>query len=188
MNDGPLSLPTLSGSRVGLRRWTQADRGVVQEASQDPLIPLLTTVPSTSGAPEAAAFIDRQHDRVESGAGYVFAIADHDDRAVGHIGLFPIAGAGTRASVGYWITPSRRRQGFAVDSLIALTQWAVGLPQLDRIELYVEPWNEGSWRTAERAGYEREGLMRSWERVADEPRDMYMYARLTDARPANSAR
>lgn len=57
--------------------------------------------------------------------------------------------------------------------------WAVDLPGLDRLELYVEPWNEGSWRAAESAGYEREGLLRAWERVAGEPRDMYMHGRLT---------
>ena len=39
----------------------------------------------------------------------------------------------------------------------------------------VEPWNEGSWRAAERAGFVREGLLRSWQRVGDERRDMYMY-------------
>ena len=50
---------------------------------------------------------------------------------------------------------------------------------LDRLELYVEPRNEGSWRAAEQAGYRREGLMRAWGRVAGEPRDMFMYSQLT---------
>lgn len=55
------------------------------------------------------------------------------------------------------------------------------------MELYVEPWNEGSWRAAERIGYAREGLLRSWQRVGDERRDMYMYSLLPEdlaARPA----
>ena len=178
--DRPLILPTLTGTRVRLRRWTLGDVAVVQEASHDPLIPLLTSVPSTDGVAEAAAFVERQHDRVASGAGYVFAIADADDRAVGHVGLFPIPGAGARASIGYWVSPSYRRRGFAADALVTVTRWAVRLPGLDRVELYVEPWNEGSWRAAERAGFEREGLLRAWERVGDEPRDMYMYARLAE--------
>jgi hypothetical protein len=45
--------------------------------------------------------------------------------------------------------------------------------------LSVEPWNEGSWRAAERVGYQHEGLMRSWERVGDQRRDMYMYSLLS---------
>lgn len=45
----------------------------------------------------------------------------------------------------------------------------------------MEPWNEGSWRAAEQAGYEREGLLRAFKRVGGQPRDMYMYSRLTRA-------
>ena len=60
-----------------------------------------------------------------------------------------------------------------------LTAWARELDGLDRLELYVEPWNEGSWLAAEHAGYEREGLLRAWERIGGTPRDMYMYAQLT---------
>ena len=47
---------------------------------------------------------------------------------------------------------------------------------IDRIELYVEPWNVASARTATSAGFVREGLLRSWQKVGDERRDMDMYA------------
>ncbi len=48
----------------------------------------------------------------------------------------------------------------------ASSRWGLSLPGLHRIELCVEPWNEGAWRAAERAGYHREGLLRSWQRPA----------------------
>jgi ribosomal-protein-alanine N-acetyltransferase len=151
MTEYPLELPSLHGQRLSLRHWRHSDVATVQEASLDPLIPLITTVPTTHGEPEARAFIDRQHSRMRTGAGYSFAIADPSGRAVGHIGLFHVAGA--RASVGYWITPSERRRGFATEALGILTEWAIALGDRDRLELYVEPWNTGSWRAAERAGY-----------------------------------
>ncbi len=47
------------------------------------------------------------------------------------------------------------------------------------LELYVEPWNEGSWRAAESAGFTREGLLTHWQKVGDERRDMYMYVLLS---------
>ena len=84
-----------------------------------------------------------------------------------------------RASIGYWIRPSARKRGYATDAISALAGWARTLPQLHRLELYVEPWNEGSWRAAERAGFEREGLMRSWQPVGGVHRDMFMYSMLT---------
>ena len=50
------------------------------------------------------------------------------------------------------------------------------MTEIKRLELYVEPWNEGSWRAAEACGFLREGLLRSWEQVGDERKDMYMYS------------
>ncbi len=47
-----------------------------------------------------------------------------------------------------------------------------------RLELYVEPWNEASWRCAEACGFEREGLLRSWQQVGDSRKDMFMYSRI----------
>jgi RimJ/RimL family protein N-acetyltransferase len=57
-----------------------------------------------------------------------------------------------RATIGYWISSAQRRQGFAAASLRALTSWALALPEVQRVQLYVEPWNEGSWRAAESCG------------------------------------
>ncbi len=81
-----------------------------------------------------------------------------------------------RASIGYWIAPGFRRQGYAAAALGVLVDWASTLTEIKRLELYVEPWNEGSWRAAEACGFLREGLLRSWEQVGDERKDMYMYS------------
>lgn len=176
---GPLRLPELVGARVRLRGWRSTDAHAVREASYDSLIPVITSVPTVDSEEEALAFVERQQDRLRDRAGYPFAVADADDRAVGFI-IVQLRGAeGARGSIGYWTCPSQRRRGYAAEALQVLTAWARDLPGLDRLELYVEPWNEGSWRTAESAGYEREGLLRAWERVGGEPRDMYMYAQLT---------
>lgn len=176
---GPLRLPELVGERVRLRGWRASDAHAVREASYDPLIPVITTVPSVDSEEEALAFVERQRDRLRDRAGYPFAIADADDRAVGFVILQLRGAEGARGSVGYWVCPSQRRRGYAAEALRVLTAWARELGDLDRLELYVEPWNEGSWRAAESAGYEREGLLRAWERVGGEPRDMYMYAQRT---------
>jgi RimJ/RimL family protein N-acetyltransferase len=82
-----------------------------------------------------------------------------------------------RASVGYWVAASHRRRGYAGRALRVLTDWAATLSDITRLELYVEPFNEPSWRAAESAGYRREGLLHRWQVVAGEPRDMYMYAK-----------
>ncbi|ALO06192.1 Acetyltransferase, including N-acetylase of ribosomal protein [Streptomyces venezuelae] len=60
----------------------------------------------------------------------------------------------------------------------AVAAWALKDLRIPRLELYVEPWNTASVRTAERAGFQREGLLRGWQEVRSERRDMYMYALL----------
>jgi ribosomal-protein-alanine N-acetyltransferase len=69
-----------------------------------------------------------------------------------------------------------RGRGHVTAALTAISRRGLSLDGIHRIELYVEPWNEGSWRAAERAGYHREGLLRSWQEVGAERRDMYMYS------------
>lgn len=169
-------MPRLAHPPVVLRAFEERDLPAVAAASYDPLIPLVTTVPRSPDPVELRAYVERQHDRLATGAGYSFAIADAaTDEAVGQIGLWTADIAAGRASVGYWIVPGARRRGYARAALAAITAWAFTIEEVARVQLYVEPWNEGSWRAAEACGYEREGLVRSWEQVGDERKDMYVY-------------
>ena len=52
------------------------------------------------------------------------------------------------------------------------------MQRVPRVELHVEPWNTASVRTAELAGFTWEGLMRGWQEIGGERRDLYLYARL----------
>jgi [ribosomal protein S5]-alanine N-acetyltransferase len=172
-----LELPRLCRPPLVLRAFTSADAALVAEASHDPLIPIITTLPTTADAVSVRAFLNRQHERAATGQGYSFAIADAiTDQGLGQIGLWPLGDG--RASIGYWVAASARRRGVAQHALRLVSAWGLTLPDVHRLELYVEPWNEGSWRAAERASYTREGLLRRWQEVGGQRRDMYMYSRL----------
>lgn len=177
----PSQMPVLTHPPVVLRAFRDEDVGLVQSVAGDPLIPLITTVPASGDAGDARAYIERQHERLTSGAGYSFAIADAvTGEAVGQAGLWLRNFDEGRASTGYWIAARSRQRGYASAALNAISRWGLSLDGIHRVELYVEPWNEGSWRAAERVGYVREGLLRSWQRVGGERRDMYMYSLLPE--------
>ena len=177
----PNQLPRLIAPPVELRAFEPRDAPTVVAAGADPLIPLITTVPANGTPAQVTAYLERQHERLVSGAGYSFAVADlTHGGAVGQIGLWTHDIEAGRASVGYWIAPAHRRCGYARAALGAVTEWAVGIAEIRRVQLFVEPWNEGSWRAAEACGYQREGLLRAWERVGDEHRDMYVYSVVPD--------
>ncbi len=95
---------------------------------------------------------------------------------MGTIGLWIRELDAGRAQIGYGVAPSERGHSIASDALCALTCFAWTIPSLHRLELYIEPWNGASIRTAERAGYEREGLLRSHQEISGERCDMFLYA------------
>ncbi|MDR6508121.1 GNAT family protein [Arthrobacter oryzae] len=173
----PLEQPVLAAFPYRLRPFSTDDVAVIQEVSEDPLIPLITTVPASGSKTAALAFIQRQHQRLADRSGYSFAIADAtSDQAVGQIGLWLKNLSQGRASIGYWVAPSQRGKGVASTALKALSTWGLAQSGIHRLELYVEPWNEGSWRAAEHAGFIREGTLRSWLEIDGQRRDMYMYS------------
>jgi RimJ/RimL family protein N-acetyltransferase len=177
----PTEMPVLTRPPVVLRAFRAEDVGLVQSVAGDALIPLITTVPASGDASDARAYIQRQQERLASGAGYSFAIADAaTGEAVGQAGLWLRNLVEGRASTGYWIAPQFRRRRYATAALDAISRWGLSLDGIHRIELYVEPWNEGSWRAAEHVGYVREGLLRGWQQVGNERRDMYMYGLLPE--------
>jgi len=57
-----------------------------------------------------------------------------------------------------------------------LTASAWTIPELHRIELYIEPVNSASLRTAAGASYNEEGLLRSHQQIGGARRDMLLYA------------
>jgi RimJ/RimL family protein N-acetyltransferase len=63
------------------------------------------------------------------------------------------------------------------------TTWAFKHLDVDRLSLFIEPWNMASIKTAERAGYEFEGLLGNWERVGGVSRDMSSYVRTRSGKP-----
>ncbi|MET7740894.1 GNAT family N-acetyltransferase [Streptomyces sp. NPDC005385] len=177
----PLDVPELD-ARGGftLRPWRLSDLPLVHEASEDDYIPLITTVPSPCSDASGVAFIERQWSRATTRAGYPFVIVTAGGRPVGQVGLWLKDLSQGRASMGYWVAASARGQGAAVAAVEAVAHWALGTLRIPRLELWIEPENSASVRTAERAGFQREGLLRKWQQVGDERRDMFMYALLND--------
>lgn len=175
----PLNQPRLEADGVVLRTFADSDIDVIIDAGRDPLIPLISTVSADGDRADALKYVRNQHSRAADGTGWSYAITNATTgTAVGQIGLWRNNIEHGRASIGYWVAPSHRRRGYASSALKALTAWAATLPEINRLELYVEPFNEASWRAADSAGYQREGLLHRWQVLAGQPRDMYMYAKM----------
>ena len=162
---------------VVLRAFRTEDTAVARELSTDPYVPLIGTLPARATEAEARDWIARQQGRWAEGAGFSFAIAEAGSgRAVGAIGLWLRELHEGRATAGYAVAPAERGRGFAAAALTAVTAFGWTVPELHRVELHVEPGNTASVRTAERAGYRREGLLRSHTEIGGRRRDVLLFA------------
>ncbi|MCC3264738.1 GNAT family N-acetyltransferase [Arthrobacter gengyunqii] len=167
---------------VILRRFQDEDAAMAMKLATDPYVPTVGTLPANATQDEALAWVERQRQHHIRGTGLAFSIADAaTNHCLGQIGLWLRELGAGRAQAGYAVSPDARGRGVAADALEALQDFAWTIPDLHRIELYIEPWNTASVRTAENAGFSCEGLLRSHQEIAGARRDMLLYASVRQA-------
>jgi RimJ/RimL family protein N-acetyltransferase len=174
----PLRVPDLVLPPVVLRPYALSDLALVRQASADPFIPSISSVPRRYTDDAGRAFIERQHARDAEGDGYSFVIARESEsqEGIGSIGLWLRDIESGRASIGYWLVAGARGQRLATHALRAVVTFAFGTLSIPRLHLFVEPWNVASAQTALAAGFAREGTLRGWERIEGEQHDADCYA------------
>jgi ribosomal-protein-alanine N-acetyltransferase len=153
------------------------DLGCVEEAAQDPDIPRGTTVPATFTPAEGMAWIERQWSRHDDGTGLSQAIAD----AVSNVALGAVVLMARKpgtVEIGYWLIPGARGRGFGSRAVDLLARWAVTEAALARVEALVAPDNISSQRVLEKAGFRREGHLRSYLVFERQRADAHMYSLL----------
>jgi RimJ/RimL family protein N-acetyltransferase len=161
---------------VVLRAFADQDAHLAVELGTTPTSPSSAACRRPT-AQQALEWIQRQRGQLAEGARFSFAIADAGSgNAVGAIGLGLRDLSAGRATAGYAVSPAHRSHGFVTSALKALTRFAWTIPGLYRVELYIEPWNRSSIHVAEAAGYQREGLLRSYQEIGGTRRDMLLYA------------
>jgi ribosomal-protein-alanine N-acetyltransferase len=176
----PLTLPELRNGPVLLRGFGLSDLPLIRQATEDPYIPSITSLPASYSDDSGRAFIERQHRLASEGHGYPFVVCEaaNPQRGLGALGLWLREIENGRASIGYWVIPSARGRHVAGMALRTVVSYAFDVLAIPRLQLFVEPWNAASRRTAEYGGFTQEALLRGWERIDGTQHDVYCYALL----------
>jgi ribosomal-protein-alanine N-acetyltransferase len=161
----PTSPPDLSDGTIRLRPWRHEDAPAL--------------VAACNGDEEMAYWLDRlpqpyterdAHDYADfctvawrgEGVETSLCIADAaTDEPLGSSGIFwnePEAGV---AEIGYWVGREARGRGVATRAVRLWAVWALRELGWERLELKADTRNAASCRVAERAGFTREGVLRS---------------------------
>lgn len=148
-----------------LRPIDKDDERAVYEACQDTEIQRwIQVIPSPYTEADASAYVSEARRRWADRKAGTFAIVDATSgELLGSIGVR----LGEIGAVGYWVKREARGRGVASRALRLLSGWAVTEGGVERLELLTNPENLASQRVAEKAGFRREGLLRSRMRRRD---------------------
>lgn len=150
-----------------LRPWREDDADAIVARIRDrEILEFLDRVPQPYRRTDALEYIRSSEEgwRAWTQTNFAILLADHEG-AVGSVG---VGWAGVEegvAEVGYWVAAEARRRGVATTATRLVAEWAFSTePRLERLQLRADVENVASNRVAERAGFTREGVLRSSRR------------------------
>jgi RimJ/RimL family protein N-acetyltransferase len=171
----------LEDGPTALRPWRDSDLQQLVVACQDPEISRWTRVPSQYRESDARRYLQQRYDMAFAGIAAAFAIVRvPDGDLLGSITLLRIVWEHQRAEVGYWLAREGRGQGHATRAVKLICDWGFRELGLERIALLAATGNVASQGVAERSGFVRECVLRSYMRHFAERQDMVAYSLLVD--------
>lgn len=134
--------------------------------------------------------IGRYREDMAQGVATAFLIFDRETRELlGGISIGNIRhGVAESANIGYWMGERHAGKGIMVDAVKLVCRYAFSSLRLHRVEAACIPDNLRSVRVLEKAGFRREGLLRSYLRINGEWRDHFLYALLAGELPGEGAK
>jgi RimJ/RimL family protein N-acetyltransferase len=171
--------PLVEGE-TALRAWRDSDLQPLVAACQDPEISRWTRVPYPYDVTDARAYLLQRHDSLQAGVAAPFAIVSSADRdqLLGSISLMRFSWKDARAEVGYWLAKEARGQGHVTRAVRLVTAWGFRHLDLERIDLLAATGNPASQRVAERCGFSREAVLRSYLQSKEGRQDMVAFGLL----------
>jgi [ribosomal protein S5]-alanine N-acetyltransferase len=166
--DDTIRLDPLDARYAGDFERLVADPGIVEN----------TRVPGQAPPGFAATWVGRYEEGWRDGSRAGFAIVSLGGEFLGMAAIVDLDLDARQGEIGYLVVEEARGQGTAGRALRLVTDWALGDLGLARVELLIDVENAPSIRVAERAGYRREGVLRSLHLEGNRRADMAVYSLL----------
>jgi len=166
---------------VRLRLHADADLERVAAESLDPDVLRWTRVPDDNSAAAMREWIDEW--RAAANELHLVIVDARSGEFLGATGIVRFERDERRCEIGYWLAPGARGRGVATRAVRLLAGWIFASLSVDRIGIAAERRNRDSCAVAERAGFELEGVLRSWLVIKGERRDTAMYSLLREELP-----
>jgi RimJ/RimL family protein N-acetyltransferase len=155
--------PPLDDGVVRLRPWSKADVPALIECvdGDEEIARWLDAVPQPYREAEAQAWVEQATSWWHDGSSAPFAVTESETgRVLGSVG-FGWIGDQRNGEVGYWMRRDARGRGLTTRALHLVSRWALDELGCARLQLRADLLNLPSQRVAEKAGFTREGVLRS---------------------------
>jgi RimJ/RimL family protein N-acetyltransferase len=180
----PIALPAgaLRDQTHELRAVTEADVPAFVEALQDPTIAEDGYHGRLAATEDAVRpYLRRNAERMQAGEGVLLGIWEAAaERLSGQTMLFAIDWENRSAELGFWIAPWARGQGLIRPALSLTLGFAFDHLGMERVVGLTGAENVLAQRAMERAGLQREGVLRGLERTPTGRMDQVCFSVLSD--------
>jgi RimJ/RimL family protein N-acetyltransferase len=155
--------PPLSDGVVTLRPWTLEDVSAIARCCNEPEIARwMHEIPSPYDEQNAREYVLVTEQRWRDGTGAFFGVIDAaTNEPFGSIGMHVLDAQFRNVEVGYWAAAQARGRGLTTRALRLISRWAIDQVGAERVQLRADVLNTPSLRVAEKAGFTREGTLRS---------------------------
>jgi ribosomal-protein-alanine N-acetyltransferase len=173
--------PVIHTERLTLRKPTYDDVRPLLELTQDEEAMLYYGMEPFKEEKQSRDEIDWFLKIWKEGTGtrWIITLKGEDD-FIGEIGFFEYEKKHRRAEIGYKQSRKFWRKGYMTEALVGMLDYMYDNIDLNRVEALVDPRNEGSLRLIERQGFQRDGLLRSYEFERGAFVDLYMLSFLRE--------
>lgn len=147
---------TLALGAITLERWRGEDVEELHRAVSSTIEHLLPWMPwAREGDRDARArFLRESEQGWAAGERFEYAIRDAQADLIGGVGLMSRIGP-RGLEIGYWVHAAHTRRGVATLAAAAATEAALGLAEIDHVEIHHDEGNVASGRVPARLGFSR---------------------------------
>ena len=165
----------LTDGTITLRALEPSDLDLVYRWENDPsLWPVGNTI-SPLSRHQLSEYINSYDGDIYAARQLRLMITGPSDAApVGTLDLFDFDPANSRVSVGIFVAPSVRRSGYAAAALALASDYCLTTLNIHQLWATVPADNEASLTLFRNAGFRISGRLKSWLRIANRYRDVYI--------------
>ncbi len=169
----------LESSRLRLRRLVEDDAEEIFVAyAQDTEVTKYLVWRRTGDIEDTRHALRSGTEAWEEGKAFNWVILRKKDNQL--LGMVGVRVDGHKVELGYVLARKFWRQGYMTEAVRAVVSWAIKDADVYRVWAVCDIENVASARVMEKAGMQREGILRRWSmhpNRSDEPRHCYCYAK-----------